>query len=442
MKKKKVLVISVITVLVVAVAVLLGILLWPKKSNKQVYSDAIKESFNFVTDKNGSGAKGISSLQDIITSKIVKIAVDGKGAFDFGDLEMYFGDGDFYATLDDGKDFVADVLFRDEKLYLNVEDVFKSYYYLTMDDLDLDLDSIGNLDFLSDFDLEKIEEFGENVQKISDIVLDSLLSTIENKNVKKEDSTITINSKKYDTSRLSYTFTGEDLYDTINNVVSKIKKDKELYSLFEELFDSVDMDGLTFDQFMDGMTSGMDEVKSYGDLFTYTIYLKGNDLISTQISIAQIPGTLVINNIENDYFEAYVSMGKNKLLSFVVDTEGKKSEIELTVQGETILDGVIEKDDDELSFEFNVDNEKFIPFVLKLEGEFEIKGELDAEGTIKFKVESDEIKSGELHIKVSEENKMPKIDVSDAKPYTEMSQSEQDALYNIGFGNRYYELDF
>ena len=191
MKKKKTLIISIVAVLVIAVGVLLTLLLWPKKTNKQVYTDAVKESFSFVTEKDGFAASKIAEVQDILANKVIKLVLEDK-TNGLGKLELYAGNDSFYGIVNaamEGKKIAGDALFKDNKLYFKLDGALDDYYYVDADELSSQVTNgleIG---------VEGID-FNLNIQKLLEFGIDSILSSVKNKNVQKDSSSITINNKK------------------------------------------------------------------------------------------------------------------------------------------------------------------------------------------------------------------------------------------------------
>jgi hypothetical protein len=432
MKNKKTIIITVIAVLFVAVAVLLTVLLWPKKTNKQLYTDAVKESFGFVTERDGYAAEKIATLQDVLTNKIIKVIIEDK-AGDFGKIELYSSDGTFYGILKNvvnGKNVVADAFFSDNKLYFKIDDVLNDYYYITADDLEyngnfnLPLDSLDGLDL--DFDL--------NVQKLVDYLIDSLLSSVNNKNVEKDSSSLTINNKKYDTERLSYTYTGEDLYNALKEFVEEIKDDDELYSQLSKLYSSMGENNYSFDEVLNQLVKELEDLKQTGELFTYTVYTKGGDVLSTQITTPMLPVSLVYNSVEDEFYEFYVdSMGK-KYIDCTAVVDGDTTKFNVLVQDEKIADGELKKVKDGFTLVLNIKGSSDVPVNGKLEAEFESTGDYSFEGTVKYNFKSEgETVSGEFDIEAEEVDSMPKVNISNAKPYEEMSNSEKQAMESLGF---------
>ena len=79
MKSKKGLIIGIISVVVVALAVVLAIVFWPKGADKkETYTNAIKNSLNFrrVTD-NFDVSKGTEDLEKLLEEHIIKVVFEG-----------------------------------------------------------------------------------------------------------------------------------------------------------------------------------------------------------------------------------------------------------------------------------------------------------------------------------------------------------------------------
>ena len=436
MKKKKTLIISIVAVLVIAVGVLLTLLLWPKKTNKQVYTDAVKESFSFVTEKDGFAASKIAEVQDVLANKVIKLVLEDK-TNGLGKLELYAGNDSFYGIVNaamEGKKIAGDALFKDNKLYFKLDGALDDYYYVDADELSSQVTNgleIG---------VEGID-FNLNIQKLLEFGIDSILSSVKNKNVQKDSSSITINNKKYDADKYAYTYTGEDLYDAVKEFVSKVKKDDEIYSQLSKLYEQVGEGEYTLDQLLDEFVKEAEELKQGGDLLTYTVYVKDGKTISTQITTPQLPVSLVVDHIDGEFLEAYVSSMGKKYVDLVATVKGDTTKFELVVQEEKICDGEFVETKNGFSLVLNIVGSEVVPVNGTIEADFETKGDLEFEGTIKYNISADSTTgvNGEFFIKAEEVDSMPKIDVSNAKHYEEMSDSERKALEDT-FGDM--DLDF
>ena len=292
MKKKKTLLVVIIVAIFLLVAGLLVWFLWPKKSNKEIFTDAIKNSFGLNTTIDEDA---IGEYEDYFKDKILKLNINGYAAMagerSANNIDLYYGKQQMYLSLDesvDGEKVGVEAVLKENKLYFTLTNILSKYYYV-------DIES-GNIEVKDD----------KAMDKLADLLDESLFGMIDDKNVVTESAEITINKVEYKVKKYSYDYTGTDLYNAINNLVKGIKNDKELYDALDKAFSSIEEATVTLDDVLDLVLSESEELKSYTKkLFTYTVYLDGSDVISTVISVVipqesmNIPISLTMNNVEN-----------------------------------------------------------------------------------------------------------------------------------------------
>ena len=107
MKKKGKIIFSIIGVAMIAVGVVFAILSTPKKSNKEVFTDALESAFGFkLNDENISIGNKINELTNTIDNNIYKITLNFNGTMEEAssgnaNATLYLGKGGFYGTLTD-----------------------------------------------------------------------------------------------------------------------------------------------------------------------------------------------------------------------------------------------------------------------------------------------------------------------------------------------------
>ena len=424
-KSKKGLIIPIVCAVVLVLAVVLAIILWPKKSNKEIYTEALKDSFGLskIKEQTNFGEKS-SEVEKLLEEHLLKMVIEGTtkedGEVSNKNYELYVGKNQFYGLLKNKEENkTLEAVVKDEKLYFTIENNLKRYYFI-------DLKDESNNQILT-VDSDKLMTY----------FFDAFYEVLDEKKLTKSSETITINNKKYSTDKYSYTYNGKDLNETVKLFVIKIKKDKELYKQFENVINSTDVkQEITVDELFDTVLKQADAFKNAGDLFTYAIFLKGDDVISTQISAnvpffdQSIPGALTVNSVvENDkvYSEINVSIMGQTIASLVFNqTSDSNIDIKLVSQGEELMTGKLTADENTLKLKLS--GTELLTEKVDLEMIINVVSDTSLNGTISYTSGSE---SGNYKIKVEEVDKIPQVDVSNNAPYAEMTDEERSELFRL-----------
>lgn len=428
MGKKKGLIFT-ITGVVLILAAVLTIVLWPKKSAKEVYTDAIKTSLNF--SKLSSNDKTIEEYKRILNDHIIKMTFQDSGVNNEEDaqyhnfdelIEAYLGKNNLYLKMDstlDGTLSSLEYLYKDNKFYMFIKDVFSKYYYI---------DYAGSNDsrFMINIDYEDV----------ANKFIDSLVDEIKDDKIVKESADVTINGKTYSTDKYSYTFTGEYLYNATKSFITKIRNDKELYNKFNDLFKSFENEnGMTLDDAFDALINMSESFKALGDIFTHSAYIDDEDIISTEMILnfnfggQGMPMTFgfTINSImENgkQFREVFVSAMGQKLYDVVLNqTSDTNTDIKVNIVGQEMIKGNVTKSDKNIKMVLN--GTELFPKELKLEANIEAKSDYEIVGNIEYI-------NGESHatykFATEEVQEAPEVDVSNSAPREEMTDAEKEAM--------------
>lgn len=427
MKDKKTWKIVILVALVLIVAGVVWFFLWPKKSKKEIYSDAVKQSVGL--EKLGSLTTMSNEYEEILKNHIIKVTVDGTSSNSEGEqtekIELYYGKNQMYALVDEskaGKTMNLEAYLKDEKLYFTVKDILTKYYYIDM-----------AMDKLADKD-QKLAD------KVVDYFAESFVDALENGDVVTDTKDITINSKTYKTDKYGYTFNGKTLYTVIQNFGKKIKEDKDLAKKIEEVIKETvkefepEISNFNFNDFIDALLEQAVIVKDLGNIFNYNVYLYKDEVISSEIVLTfspQLPITIVRNSVvENGkaYFEAYVSVMGVRIIEFVLNqTSDSNIDITISSQQEALAKGSITGNGNEIKF--NLKTVDGYPQPFNIEGSFKVEDKLKASGSIKATYTDEEGSgSANYNFKLEEVNEIPQVDVSNNAPYEEMPDSEKEAL--------------
>ena len=407
MKNKKLLFAIIGAVLVVA-GVLCVFLLWPKKSKKEIYLEAMKKSLGFDLSQVEEKVD-YEKLKDMIQHTTAEGTITAEGQAINVKADLYTTLEKIYLNLvlsDNEKNADIDMLFKDNKMYFTVKDMLEKYYIYEDYGSALPSESIPSL----------------NYEKLGKIFKDNFTEAIESKRIEVSDSDKIIKDVEYSTKKYLYTFTGTDAYNMLVNVVKDIKDDKELY---DQLKSMIKVNGaMDFDALLEQGIKELEELKDINELLSYTVYLKGDEVISTEIVAyiptsmagkkASVPVTIVINNIDK-YYQAYLSAVGFRMFEFVAD--GVAGKLSLQYMGEEVINGTIS------------DNKVTIKNASQLIPDFEMSMDIDkTNNVVKLVLDALGIK-GEFTIKGYENTKeFPNIDVSGAVPYTEATGKDKEII--------------
>ena len=436
MGKKKGLIFAIVGVVLIIAAVL-TIVLWPKKSAKEVYTDAIKTSLGF--SKLSSNDETIEKYKKILNDHIIKMTLQTSGVnneegaqyHNFNELiDAYFGKNNLYLKMDstlDGTMNSLEYIYKNDKFYMFIKDVFSKYYYV-------DFSGSNDSRLLLNIDYEDI------VNKL----VDSLVDEIKEDKIVKESADVSINGKTYSAKKYSYTFTGEYLYNATKSFITKVRNDKDLYNKLNDLLNSyVNDKTITLDDVFDRLINMSESFKELGNLFTHSVYMDGSDVISTDLILnfnfteQSIPITfgLTVNNVvENGkaFREVYVSAMGQKLIDIVINqTSDTNYDIKFSVSGQEMIKGNITKNDKNVKLILN--GTDLLPNKLKLEINIEVKSDYEIVGNIEYTFGNS---NATYKFATEEVKEIPEVDVSNSAPREEMSDAEREAMDSLL--QRYY----
>ena len=276
---------------------------------------------------------------------------------------------------------------------------------------------------------------------MEDYLFDSFADVISSKKLEDEKADVTINGKKYSATKYAYTFTGTDVYELIKTFVGKVRNDKEITSQLSELLQSVDLkQNITLNEMFDVIVNQSESFKQLEKVFTYTIYLNGDDeVISTAVSIdipigsGSISAALVINSLEENgkhYAQIYATAMGQRILEIVLNqVDDKNIEIIVGSRGQDMLTGKITTTDKNVKFKMTAT--KNYPGEFDFEINLNFVSELEMNGTYTFNIGGNK---GNYNIKMEEIDEFPQVDLSNSAPHSEMTEEEIQALEDFAKG--------
>lgn len=428
MKNKKGLIAAIIIGVVLIITGILLIILLPKKSNKELYADALKKSLGLVSDENSIEGL-VEKFQEKIEKSNYKLTIDvdvkqaEAGSSKIKEI-LYFGNKKAYLTSSLSaydQTMNMEAMLKDDKLYFNLKDILSKKYYI---------DKIG----------EMIDASNANdpfMEKFSEYIVDSFLDSINSKEVVTKEEKLTINGTAYNATVYGYTFTGETLSDFVVELANKIKKDNDFYkglnSFLEKNSGMIEgMDKMSFtkemlDALMDQLIASADQLKSIGNLASYTVYMNNDDVIGVkaELLVGEKPSTFECYEVikdEKSYGEIIVSEGNKESFKLVLDEKTKgNGDLLISVNGEEVVKGYVKESNN--NYEIKLYGAKNNP-----EGYILMNINNDYSGTIKIVSDSSGVGNLTLDYKLEKVDTIPEMDITGSVSIEDMTESDKQIL--------------
>ena len=145
----------------------------------------------------------------------------------------------------------GDLVSTNKKLYITIKDVFKKYYYMDMDEMG----SLFNGDYI---DILKLED-DVDVEKLVDLLIDSIDENLSNSSFISSKETITLNDKKINTTKYTITYNKKLRDNIVKTFLDKVKKNNDASSSLSKLLkvEEKELDK-TIDEYVDSLKDGDD----------------------------------------------------------------------------------------------------------------------------------------------------------------------------------------
>lgn len=454
-KVKNILVIGLLIIGVIAICVGVFFLIMP--SDKDVFTDALKQNVNNIKDMSmvGSDSEGIFTLKKDLK---VKLSTDTKltAGDNFGSLdgELYVDSylkeiyGNLTTTGSGDKNFSIEAVLKDSKLYHKIKDVYSKFYYT-----DIDLSSLtGGTTVNTNVD----------TMVVFDYLQEAISKQLDKVEITKEDKTLTLDGDSINTKKYSAAFTEKDLYEILKNTLDKVNDNKDLREALASTFAELDTE-FNFGEVINQLDELIKNADTEKTLLTYSICLDGKKVISNDFAISmEVEGTkatirLVINSYENkngfDNLDLYVSAMGIKIVNLEVRGKSEiKSEFSLNIANTFDISGTVESTDTKFDlsikaymteggalFGSDESGEKQEVFSMNLSSlEVAKDKEYDVNLELNMNIDDEEfnIKSTNKLVVV---DKIPEIDLSDSAEISEMTEEEK-KVYDSLFGGLSNEL--
>ena len=161
------------------------------------------------------------------------------------DLSVGNGEEDFFS---------GNLLLSNKKLYMYVEDLMPNYY---------------SVDFDYFYVLRSIS--GDDLEDVISLFKEALDSSISNKDIDKEKTTIKYEGKDKKVNKLEYVITTKELEDISSKFIKSLKKNKSLLSNISSVLD------MSSDELSDSLDNFLKEIHSEKEekILSYNIYYYG-----------------------------------------------------------------------------------------------------------------------------------------------------------------------
>lgn len=421
MKNKKGLIAFLIIGFILIIAGVLLIFLLPKKSSKEMYVDAIGKSLGFISNDEDGIENIVKEFKNKIEKKNYKLTINSEtiqdeAGHETSEEEIYIGNNKVYisekSTANDLSIFMEAML-KDNKLYFGIKDYLENVYYI---------DKIDEL-------LKETDDNSEMYNKITDYLVDSILESINNKDVVNESKEITINGTTYKSTLYGYTFTGETVYDVIVNFTKKLKNDKDFCETIANLAKNggtaLSKDDVAI--MLDQVVASAEQLKSAGKIMTYNVYTYKDDTISAQLIIysGETPMTIGYHNVVNNgktYFKAFVSAMGTEVVKLEINEKVKNNcEISASMMNQDVITGYLKNEDGNYELKLNGVGDAEDSYIL-------LNINKDHTGTLTIVSTTQKVN---VSYKYEEVDEIPEMDVKNSKPYEEATEMDKMILESI-----------
>lgn len=337
------------------------------------------KAMNNYLEKNESLINTTKLLKDgytITTTNDLKVTSGSEEIFSgkFNTNNTYDGTNQYTEiTFGDGSDSLKGIMYlKDNKAYIKLNDIFDKFYYM-------DIDTNTN-----DYN-EAYNEIKESITKVV-------------KEYFTEDKFVL--TKEDGTDKINVSLTGKDGANLVIKFYEEIKDNDKVFKLFTDEDNSLSEVKANLKEEIDNIK---DDMESYSDevVISYNMYLNKNTLVKQELTLEDIVLTI---------------------------TGEESGNITLTSAGATIISGTFSKDNltlkitaDMANAEISINRQNIKED--KISGVYKIDIKLTSGGnTVNITLNT--------NIKFDKSANIPNIDLSTAKSFEEMTDSEQEEIYS------------
>ena len=373
-KKNNVLIIGIIVLLAIGVGVL-GYIYGKKSITPK--AKFVKVMSNYLEKNNIEDLKELfDGVYSVNTTNDFKISADNKEVIS-GKLSInsIYKDDEQYTEVsfeDESKSLTGNIYLKDSKAYIMLKDVFDKYYYL-----DMESDSTDYVD--------AYKELKKSIVKVV------------NEYFTDDKFTLTKDSNN---DKLSISLTGKDGVTLVLKFYEEIKNNDKILGLFTD-------DDTSLDEVKAGLKEDIDNLKeemdSYSDevVISYDIYLNKNKLVKQELTIED----MVLTITGEDSGDISLISGRTTIVS------GSYNKDNLNLKINT----------DMINAEFSIERQNIKED--KISGDYKTAVKLTSGGSvINILINT--------NINYDKNANIPSNDLSGAKSFDEISDSELEKIYS------------
>ena len=373
-KKNNVLIIIIILLLAIC-GVVLGYIygkksITPKAKFVKVMSNYLEKNNIEDLEELFDGVYSVNTTNDFKISADNKEVISGKLS-----INSIYKDDEQYTEVsfgDESKSLTGNIYLKDSKAYIMLKDVFDKYYYLDMESYSTDY-------------VDAFKELKKSIVKVvNEYFTDDKFTLIKDSN----------------NDKLSISLTGKDGVTLVLKFYEEIKNNDKILGLFTD-------DDTSLDEVKAGLKEDIDNLKeemdSYSDevVISYDIYLNKNTLVKQELTIEDMVLTI---------------------------TGEDSGDITLISGSTTIVSGTYSKDNlnlkistDMVNAEFSINRQNITED--KISGDYKTTIKLTSgRSTIDVTINT--------NVKYDKSASIPKIDLSTAKNFDEMTDNELEEIYS------------
>ena len=308
----------------------------------------------------------------------IKIDIDNNNLFNISgniklidDTKNQYMEGNITNNNQEIVDFKT--LNQDNKLYVMLNNIFDTYHY-------------------TDIDTKEVNT--EGIKKVKENVLNTLKNYFTEDKFLKEKTKVTVDNVSYDANKITLTLTEKDFGLLVKTILENLKND-------EEVIKSITTDSNNFKEQLEEKIDDIDlEELSNETFISYSIYLNKNELLEQIITL-------------NEY---------------TITITGKSSgNITLKSNNTTILEGNYRKDYLKVNYKDENNNNITLTYKTNTISSKKEKDTIIITGTINNTNINLEI---ELDAEVDAQKTIPNIDLTNAKPFEELTEDETNRFYS------------
>lgn len=230
---------------------------------------------NGFQDSRSDSLKKLLSSDNVQLDESIELELDPTFGFGFDKISLDFlyndnkedQESNFKTKFSIGEDALdLDGILKDNKLYVQVKDIFTKYYFL-------------DTEYFSYFE----EADTSDLDKLVDIVFDNIKENIKSGDFTKSKETIHLGEKTKKTTKISYEVTSHRLATVVIDILEDIKNDQDLMNALSES----SVEGNDFLNQIEELTNLLKTVLNQKDttLFYYNVYYYGfNNIVMEEIA--------------------------------------------------------------------------------------------------------------------------------------------------------------